>query len=195
MIDDFLAGYYRDLLIIQYRALSNAPQTVEQTVEVLSLADTVTAVGDGFSLVSAVGDQLDVLGKYIGLTRVQAGNPDDSEYRTLLFLALTRNSGNASLKDIDTLADSVIPVPFLLFDAGEMILTYVFAIGDKASIEDALSLGLIPKPAAVGVALAFSADPDATFGYTSNAAPVAASIVGYIFNTAPIPAGGWLFNG
>jgi hypothetical protein len=66
-------NYYVGLLILQYRALNNACS------EILALATSfiqnqiVSQVRDGFNLTTALGAQLNLLGRYRGISRVLFG--------------------------------------------------------------------------------------------------------------------------
>jgi len=61
--------YYTNLLIIQYNQLEKARATVALNVRTLLSDNIASEVQDGYNLDTAVGVQLDVLGKYIGLDR------------------------------------------------------------------------------------------------------------------------------
>jgi len=61
--------YYTNLLIIQYNKLEKAKATIDLHVRTLLSDNIACQVQDGYDLESAVGVQLDVLGKYIGTDR------------------------------------------------------------------------------------------------------------------------------
>lgn len=61
--------YYENLLIIQYNNKEKARATVALNVRTLLSDNIVCEVQDGFNLATAVGEQLDILGKYIGVDR------------------------------------------------------------------------------------------------------------------------------
>jgi hypothetical protein len=61
--------YYTNLLIIQYNQLEKAKATIDLHVRTLLSDNIASQVQDGYSLDTAVGVQLDVLGKYIGTDR------------------------------------------------------------------------------------------------------------------------------
>lgn len=60
---------YKDLLIIQYRDKPKAAATIESLVNRALSDGIIFDVRDGFNLDTAIGVQLDILGKYIGLDR------------------------------------------------------------------------------------------------------------------------------
>jgi hypothetical protein len=64
-----LVSYYQDLIILQYKGLPNAEGTIgllvtEALVNLLSFY-----LADAFTLSTAAGDQLDIIGKYVGVPR------------------------------------------------------------------------------------------------------------------------------
>lgn len=61
--------YYTNLLIIQYNKLEKAKSTIDLHVRTLLSDNIASQVQDGYDLETAVGVQLDVLGKYIGTDR------------------------------------------------------------------------------------------------------------------------------
>lgn len=61
--------YYTNLLIIQYNKLEKAKATIDLHVRTLLSNNIACQVQDGYDLETAVGVQLDVLGKYIGTDR------------------------------------------------------------------------------------------------------------------------------
>ena len=64
-----LIEYYADLLIIQYKTKANASATITAIIKALMIYDIITDVKNGYSLDTAIGRQLDVLGKYTGVSR------------------------------------------------------------------------------------------------------------------------------
>lgn len=64
-----IINYYVNLLIIQYNNKPRARATVKLLVNELWKDDLYDSVLNGYNLNTAVGVQLDVLGKYIGLNR------------------------------------------------------------------------------------------------------------------------------
>ena len=63
------AEYYKNLLIVQYNNKEKAGATIELLSNVTLDNDIVSQVQDAFNIDTAVGVQLDVLGKYIGKDR------------------------------------------------------------------------------------------------------------------------------
>lgn len=68
-----LIEYYKNLLIMQYR---DKPKAIAHTGNVLSagmIYDTAISVRDGFNIETAVGAQLDIIGKWLGVGRTITG--------------------------------------------------------------------------------------------------------------------------
>lgn len=62
-------GYYSNLLIIQYNNLPKASATIAALAEALLASGVMFDVRDGFNVDTAVGVQLDIIGKYVGVDR------------------------------------------------------------------------------------------------------------------------------
>lgn len=61
--------YYKNLLIIQYNNLPNASATIDAIVRECLANGVAFDVRDGFSIDTAAGVQLDIIGKYVGVDR------------------------------------------------------------------------------------------------------------------------------
>lgn len=70
---DSLIAYYVNRLLWEYK-LPKAQQTIAITVKQIIADGILFQIQDGYTLGSAIGKQLDVLGKYIGLSRM-IGDP------------------------------------------------------------------------------------------------------------------------
>jgi len=64
-----IIDYYVNLLIIQYHDLPNAKAQVDLFIEELIANGVMFDVRDGYDIDSAIGLQLDILGKYVGTDR------------------------------------------------------------------------------------------------------------------------------
>lgn len=64
-----LVDYYTNLLIIQYHNKPRAKATIALLIQNLIASGVMLDVRDGFNIDTAVGAQLDILGKYIGIDR------------------------------------------------------------------------------------------------------------------------------
>ena len=74
-----LIQYYVERLIYQYRGKPNARATIAILVKQLIADGLLRSIEDGFWLDRAVGEQLDILGKYVGLPR-NIGPSADKDY-------------------------------------------------------------------------------------------------------------------
>lgn len=66
--------YYQNLLLLQYRK-PKAQATISALITLLMIYDLMISVRDGYNLDTAIGVQLDILGKYLGVLRVVEGFP------------------------------------------------------------------------------------------------------------------------
>lgn len=66
---DNLVDYYTNLLIIQYNKMPKASETIAACVEEILANGILFDIRDGYNVDTAVGVQLDVIGKYVGVDR------------------------------------------------------------------------------------------------------------------------------
>jgi len=66
---DNIIEYYKNLLILQYNKKDKARAEIGLHINTLLANDIISQVQDGYNINTAVGSQLDVLGKYIGVDR------------------------------------------------------------------------------------------------------------------------------
>lgn len=156
MTDDELKTYYANLLIIQYIGKSKARDTIKAQVEPIIMNQLPVTVQNSFNLETAAGVQLDVLGKYAGVSRngYDFSGPitlDDSDFRSLIKLAIVKNGTGSSLADIQNLLFIFFPGSFLVFDYKNMHMSYIFdsAFGSRPLAEMFVRNGLLPKPMGV----------------------------------------------
>lgn len=156
MTNQELIDYYCNLLIIQYRDKDKARGTVAALAEQVVSDQITTQVQDAFNLETAVGAQLDILGKYIGISRNVADSLgpvvlDDSDYRTMLKLKILTNNSGSSLYDIQKLLMEYFGGDLVVFDYLNMRIGYFFnsALGSAQLAEIFVKAGLLPKPMGV----------------------------------------------
>lgn len=129
-----------------------AEAAVTQTDQTLPIA-----VQNAFDPATAVGVQLDTLGKYQGVTRYGnnfLGQPialTDSDFRILLQFAIIRNVAGSSLSVIQDLLHQFFPGQVFVFDYANMHMSYLVDsdIGSQDLMQMLLSQGLLPKPMGV----------------------------------------------
>lgn len=154
--DDELVEYYAKLLILQYAGKPKAVATVSALVREAIMNQLPIQVGQAFDLETAVGVQLDVVGKYAGVVRTgyDFTGPitlDDDDFRSLIKMAIVKNNAGSSLSDIQDLLNFFFPGTFLVFDYQNMQMDYFFSaeIGSVQLAEMFVRNGLLPKPMGV----------------------------------------------
>ena len=75
-----LIDYYTNLLIIQYHDKPKAIATAELLVGELMIYDTLVDIREAYNIDTAVGVQLDIIGKYTGVNRVITGTTFTRSY-------------------------------------------------------------------------------------------------------------------
>jgi len=64
---------YVDLLILQYKGMPKAEATIQAFLKTLCIFELIDGIEDGYDIETAEGVQLDILGKYIGVSRIITG--------------------------------------------------------------------------------------------------------------------------
>lgn len=164
---------YADRLLIQYADKPNARAEIEMLAAIgEDVRDFFASLPDEYSIDEAVGVQLDVLGKRVGLARPVGMN--DGDYRFLLRIKIARNNGSSIMvQDAGDGLQDVIQFAFdgkaYVIDTLAMVLTlYISPDIDLNLLEQAFDLDLLPKPQGVPYNVIVQADPNTTFGFKSN---------------------------
>lgn len=203
--------YYADLLILQYRGKPKAYAQIEAMVDPVIMNQLPTAVQNAFNLDSAIGTQLDVAGKYAGVTRYvnDFSGPvtlGDDDFRQFIKIAIARNAASSSLDAIQNLLQLFFSGVIYIFDYRNMHISYWF---NSLEISNELAQvfvtsGLLPRP--MGVQLgeivylpASDSNPDTpqfnnAFGFALNDVP-AYNTHGFNLNTAYDHGCHWVDNG
>jgi hypothetical protein len=156
-----LINYYANLLILQYIGKSKAYATIQAVVTPVVMGQLPLAVQNAFNMDgTAVGVQLDTLGKYAGVTRngySVSGQPislSDADFFTFIKLAVLTNSEGSDLNTIQNLLHTFFPGELFVFDHKEMRMSYLISstVGSQNLIQLFITEGLLPKP--MGVELA-----------------------------------------
>jgi hypothetical protein len=84
MTNDELKKYYVDLLIRQYHELPKARGTVGAYVKQAIADQIIKQVGEAFDIETAFGNQLDFIGKYVGVSRYINGLDITRDYFALV---------------------------------------------------------------------------------------------------------------
>ena len=158
-----IINFYANLLILQYQGKPKAFATIQSTAAPLVMDQLPLAVQDAFDIDTAVGVQLDVLGKYVGASRygyifpAVPGDPNqpvtlnDSDFRKLIKMAIVQNSEGSSLADIQNLLALYFPDVIRVFDYANMHMDYFFdtAFGTNQLAEFFVLQKRLPKPMGV----------------------------------------------
>lgn len=179
MTNQEIIDYYAKLLILQYREKPKAFGTIQTVVENVIMDQLPVAVQDAFDLETAEGVQLDVIGKYVGVSRVAYDftGPiilDDDDFRTMIKIAIIKNGFGSSLAEIQELIYQFFEGSLLVFDFQNMRMGYFFdsAIGSRPLAEVFVRTGFLPKPMGVQLsALIYTNNIDNLFGFRTYELP------------------------
>lgn len=165
--------YYADLLILQYKTQPKARATIKALIKELYGSGSLLALVNGYGLDTAVGKQLDILGKYIGLNRkvkVNIGSSDtniltDDQYRILLKLKLIQNTNFSSTSQIRAALYELFPNDIRLFDTRTMIYEYELSTLFNDLVNVIIAEELLPLPMGVGYNITVVPDLLQLYGY------------------------------
>ncbi len=127
----------------------------------------------------AVGVQLDVIGKYVGVSRTNRGfstqiTLNDQDFTTLIQLAIIQNSAGSSTYEIVNLLNQFFPNEIFMFDRQTMEIDYYVSssVGSQDLVQVFITEGLLPRPMAVRIrAIIYFPDVSIFFGFRSYNAP------------------------
>lgn len=155
-----LRDYYTNLLILQYKNKPNALALLQAFILPALMDQLPTQVMNAYTLGTAVGVQLDVLGKYVGVTRHSFGSNgpvtlNDADFLKLIQLAIIRNNAGSDLQSIDTLLFAYFGNNILVSDSGNMALNYsiVSTFGSSNLQSVIITQGLLPRPMGCSVSV------------------------------------------
>lgn len=72
-IQNGLKDYYSNLLIVQYNGKTKAKSTIKKFVDLFFANMVLMQIRDAFDWTTAVGNQLDIIGKWVGCSRFYNG--------------------------------------------------------------------------------------------------------------------------
>jgi len=128
---------------------------------------------NGYGLTTAIGNQLDVIGKYVGVTRSGYGftsaiTLSDSDFRNLIQMAIIKNFAQSDLLSIHTLINQFFGLNILVIDYSNMHMSFVIASGAGSLnlIELFVTEGLLPVPMAVDYSVIYGGATE-YFGYST----------------------------
>ncbi len=157
MTTNEIIAYYCDLLIIQYFQKTKAYVTIDTIVRPVVMDQLPLTVQDGFDIETAVGAQLDIIAKYVGVNRNGFGfnrapiTLSDSDFRSLIRMGIIRNMAGSSLATIQEFLFMFFPGQLFVFDYANMQMSYLMssAIGSQDLAAMMVSQDLLPKPMGV----------------------------------------------
>jgi Protein of unknown function (DUF2612) len=179
MTDQELVNYYCALLLMQYKNLPKANSTIAVFVSMVIMNQLPSQVQLAYSLDTAVGVQLDVIGKYAGVKRtgyVFSGpvTLDDDDFRIIIQMAIAQNNSGSSLADIQNLLHKFFDGTLLIFDYQSMRIDYLFdsTSGSNLLAQFFVRQGSLPKPMGVQMGvLIFAPTTNNFFGFRTYSAP------------------------
>jgi hypothetical protein len=174
-----LIEYYKNLLILQYSGLPKASGTIQSIAENVILYDLLVSIQNGFNIDTAIGKQLDILGKYTGVSRELYSSLSDDDYRFLIKMAIVKNSTNGSLKEIDDLFYLFFTGKVIVFDNYDMSITITYDPFIEDIITIAKNNGIIPKPLGVKLTLVRFSDVVNGIWYTQTTVKNSDLVVSY----------------
>jgi hypothetical protein len=179
MTTDDIATYYANLLLSQFRQKPKAYAHVKTLATAAIMDQLPTSVLNAFDPATAIGVQLDTIGKYVGVSRNAntLTGPiilSDSDYRQLIKMVIIKNNSGSSLATIQNLLAANFPGQILVSDNQTMGLNYVLvnSLGTANLLQIIVSGGYLPKP--MGVQVSATIVPSHTnpfFGFRTYNAP------------------------
>lgn len=168
-----IIDYYVNLLILQYRGKARARAHMSALVGEVVMDQLPLSVQNGYDVETAVGAQLDVLGKYVGVSRdtYDLDGPvtlDDDDFRILIKIKAIKNNSNSALSDIQSLLNIFFPDSLRVYDYANMHMSYLFDsdFGSTTLAGVFVRQGLLPKPMGVQLAaLIFAPNIDEFYGF------------------------------
>lgn len=158
-----LEDYYKNLLIIQYHNKPKAQATVAQWVDCMTGDGIMTQLWDAFDIDTAIGAQLDAIGKLVGVGR---NSLSDELYRVIIKFKILKNNIGTSMKEIDDAIFEYFGNSIIVNNNKDMSITYILADELGSLIPILISEDLLPAPMGVGVSAVTSVDPSkAYFGF------------------------------
>ena len=166
-----LLQYYSDLLILQYHDKPKAIATIQLFVKQFIADGLFMDILNSYDLDTAVGVQLDRLGKLVGCPRyvVGVGVLTDDEYRLLIKFKIVLNSLSAKEKNIDDSLFANFQTDFIAINEKNMSMSFVVAEDLNRVLQAVLQLSYLPLPLGVGLSnLIQVPDPINIFGFAND---------------------------
>jgi hypothetical protein len=147
---------------------------------------------------TAIGVQLDIIGKYVGVTRTGVGfngpiTLDDADFLTLIQMGIIRNRSGSSLLTIQLLLNQFFAGQVYVFDYANMQMSYLIntGVGSQDLIDLFVTEGLLPRPMGVGLSVIAAPVINKFFGFGSYSADPSPLVTP--FNSYSAYDTSWLF--
>jgi hypothetical protein len=160
------------------------------------------AVKNGFQVSgtsTAVGPQLDIIGKYCGVTRTVTGfatkvTLSDPDFLSLIQMAAIRNNATSDLATIQQLIHQFFSGEILVFDLKNMHMSFYIAstVGSQNLVQAFIVEKLLPAPMGVGVSVIYNSDVTHFFGFADYLTGVPANVTPFDDYLSPLVGGIWL---
>lgn len=151
-----IIDYYANLLIIQYVNQPKAFSTMQLWASLPVMDQLPSAVQNAYNINTAVGVQLNIIGKYVGVSRNQYNfsgpvTLSDDDYRLLIKIQIVQNNSGSTLAAIQNLLNTFFAGIITVFDYQDMTMDYFFdsVIGVDNIAEVFIRGGFLPRPMAV----------------------------------------------
>ena len=147
-------NYLANLLIIQYHNKPKAIETIKTLAKEMPV-DLILKLRDSFNINTARGSALDILGKYVGVTRWYYDENGeqirltDEEYRMLIKLKAISNTSNASHYEIDQALYNFFGTRVRATSDGNMAMTIFIPANAERVITAAIQKRSLPTPLGV----------------------------------------------
>ena len=158
MTKEEIIDYYANLLIIQYRDKPSARDFIKALAEMSILDMLANKVMNAYDIDSASGVQLDVLGKYAGVSRVgytfdRQVTLNDQDFLTLIKLKIVMNSSEATLHEVQKMINENFLGQINVFDYEGMRISYFInsTLANSELVQVFITGGHLPRP--MGVAM------------------------------------------
>jgi len=168
---DNLIKYYQDLLILQYRSQPKAKATIELFVDMILQNGILLDVQQAFDPLTAVGKQLDILGKWIGVDRYYTGDGitqqlSDDDYRIILNFKVICNAINMSPSAIDNGLHDIFGDKIICSTNDNLVIYYFVDAITLPLATILLEKKVLPKP--LGVRLGGIIENKIYFGFCNS---------------------------
>lgn len=174
--------YYAKLLILQYLGKAKAYATIKTLVTPVVMDQLPISVQNAYNMTGSgisQGVQLDVLGKYVGVTRTGQGftsliTLSDADFLIFIQMAIISNSAGSSLATIQGFINQFFPGQVLVFDYQNMHMSYLISstVGSQDLIQLLITEGRLPKPMGVSLsAVVYVPIIDKFFGFRTYRLP------------------------